>query len=86
MAAYLIQTSDTKEGVLYPTVIGPFATEEQAVAFQDWVTEALPYLTGGTVDGSYIALHLVCRETCDQSPEEFLDNHDLEWPATLELP
>lgn len=67
MSAYLVEVSDDKHGVVAPTIIGPFADRPEAEAFADL------FGLGRSAEwtGGYSAVHVVCDETCDQSPDGY---------------
>jgi len=68
MTAYLIETDDTKQGVIYPTVVGPFSDAETAATF------AAEFAMGTAAEGGqggYSAVHVVSDGTCDYTPERY---------------
>ncbi len=72
MSAYLIEVDDTKQGVCYPTVIGPFADEEEARRFAE-VTALGTAAQGG--QGGYSAAHIVSDDWCDFTPERYIEDY-----------
>lgn len=68
MSAYLIEVDDTKEGVCYPTVVGPFANSESASAFAQMMNMGTAAQEG---QGGYSAVHVISDETCDYTPERY---------------
>lgn len=75
MSAYLIEVDDTKLGVCHPTVVGPFATDQEAQAFAE------KYHMGDSIrygEAGYSACHIVSDGTCDYSPGSFAEEHDEE--------
>lgn len=66
MAAYLIEVSDTKEGVCHPTNVGPFADAKAAAEFASEMQMGTAAESG---QGGYSAAHVISDEMCDYSPE-----------------
>lgn len=66
MSAYLIEVRDSKEGVLYPDIIGPFQSAEEA---EDFAESAGLGEIGA--EGGYAAFHVIADETCDYSPNGY---------------
>jgi len=59
MSAYLIEVDDTKQGVCYPTVVGPFANPEAAFEFAHKTAMGTAAEAG---QGGYSAVHVVSDE------------------------
>lgn len=76
MSAYLIEVYDSKQGVLYPRIIGPFDGAETAEAFAEEYCLGLQSQDG---DGGYSAYHVVCDETCDMTPEKFAADYEQDY-------
>lgn len=75
MSAYLIEVRDTKEGVCYPPVVGPFPNRDAAERF----AEELGMGTADPFEGGYAEVHVICAETCDYTPETYREeNHEQE--------
>lgn len=75
MSAYLIEVDDTKQGVCYPKIVGPFPDSDSAMQF------AAKYGMGTVAEGGqggYSAVHVIADDTCDQTPEEYREG----WIAT----
>lgn len=75
MSAYLIEIDDTKRGVCYPTVVGPFSDSNSAVQFAE------KYGMGRIAEqgqGGYSAVHVIADDTCGQTPEQYRED----WIAT----
>lgn len=68
MSAYLIEVDDTKRGVMYPTVVGPFPDVESATAFAEEMGMGLAAESG---QGGYSAVHVIADETCDYMPDSY---------------
>lgn len=65
--AYLIEVADTKQGVCYPTVVGPFVDPAAAAAF----AEELRMGDDAMDQGGYSCAHVISDEGCDFSPESY---------------
>lgn len=68
--AFLIEVSDDKDGVCYPSIIGPFPNDDAAREFaekfrlgEDW---------GG--EGGYHDYHVVSESTCT-APEKYAEDY-----------
>jgi hypothetical protein len=68
MSAYLIEVDDTKQGVIYPTIVGPFSDAESAAAFADEFAMGTRAEAG---QGGYSAVHVVSDGACDYTPERY---------------
>lgn len=71
MSAYLIEVDDTKDGVCYPTIVGPFNDYDEAQSFAE---EAELGMAAEAGRGGYSAYHVVCDDTATQ-PEDFRRTH-----------
>lgn len=69
MSAYIIEVDDSKQGVCYPTVVGPFADSDSAERF----IQRAGMGTAAELNGGYSAAHVVCDARCDYSPEGYLE-------------
>ena len=74
MSAYLIEVDDTKSGVCYPTVIGPFPDADSAQAFAEQMDMGTAAQGG---QGGYSAVHVISDETCSRTPEQYRE--DFSW-------
>jgi hypothetical protein len=70
--AYLIEVDDTKDGVCYPTVVGPFADTNAARAF---ATEMQMGTAAQGGQGGYSAVHVISDESCDHTPERYREEY-----------
>lgn len=68
MSAYLIEVDDTKSGVIYPTIVGPFDSVETAAAFADELGMGTAAEAG---QGGYSAVHVVADATCHHTPTSY---------------
>lgn len=73
MPAFIIEVADTKDGVIYPDIIGPFEDEEAAEAFARKFGLGLSAEMG---DGGYSAYHVVSEKNCDYTPESYAEAFD----------
>lgn len=72
MSAYLIEVQDTEDGVVSPTLIGPFADASAALTFQrEWLPDEDGPPNG---KGGYYAVHVIADETCNYSPENYMQS------------
>lgn len=78
MSAFIIEVADTKEGVLYPNIIGPFENDAEAEDFARIFGLGLKAQMG---DGGYSAYHIVSENTCNYCPNSYIDNHQEEEPS-----
>lgn len=74
--AYLIEVDDTKQGVCYPTIVGPFPNCDAAAAFAKETDMGSAAERG---QGGYSAVHIVAEETSDYTPEAYREAHDWRW-------
>lgn len=72
MSAYLVEVDDTKVGVMYPTIVGPFPDVATATAFAEELSMG-EAAQGG--QGGYSAVHVVSDETCDLTPEGYREQY-----------
>lgn len=72
MSAYLIEVDDTEDGIVRPTVIGPFDDEEAAQQFADDMSLGLAAQGG---QGGYSAVHVISDDYCNYTPERYIDVH-----------
>lgn len=68
MSAYLIEIDDTKRGVTYPTVVGPFPDAESAAQFAEMTGMGTAAEDG---QGGYSAVHVISDARCDSTPESY---------------
>jgi hypothetical protein len=68
VSAYVIEVQDTKQGVMYPTIVGPFPDTDSAQAFADEMAMGTAAQRG---DGGYSAVHIVDDDLCDYTPEQY---------------
>lgn len=68
MTAYLVEVDDTKQGVCYPNIVGPFSDEESAATFAAELAMGRA-AEGG--QGGYSAVHVVSDGTCDYTPAAY---------------
>jgi hypothetical protein len=69
MSAYLIEVDDTKQGVIYPAIVGPFPDAEAANAFAE--KHRMGQGIGG--QGGYHDYHIIGDETCGYTPEAYAE-------------
>lgn len=67
MPAYVIEVDDSKEGVCYPTVVGPFKNEKAAYAF----AEEMQMGTAAESQGGYSAYHVISTANCNYTPKKY---------------
>lgn len=80
MSAYLIEVHDSKQGVCYPDVIGPFPGAEDARRFADEMDMGRYAEWSG--EGGYSEVHVIAPSTCDYSPEEYRRDNEWRLPVT----
>ena len=72
MSAYLIEVDDTKRGVCYPTIVGPFPDSASASAFAEEMGMGEAAQNG---QGGYSAVHVVSDGTCDYVPARYREEY-----------
>jgi hypothetical protein len=73
MSAFIIEVADTKDGVIYPDIIGPFKDGAEAEAFAVKFGLGLSAEMGA---GGYSAYHIVSENTCDYTPDKYAEAYD----------
>lgn len=78
MSAYLIEVDDSKSGVCYPTIVGPFSDFADATAF----AEEAGMGSDAEGQGGYNAVHVICDETAE-TPEGYRKLHPWRFDAQV---
>jgi len=68
VSAYLVEVDDTKDGVMYPSVVGPFPDADAAAAFAE---EFSMGTAAEAWQGGYSAVHVISDEDCNYTPERY---------------